>query len=278
MSLFTQKGREFSLQRADSLREAFPESSEIVDFYRQILAYQQAVTEGVGHLSVDVEEMEARIREGEVGLKAGMIDWSKYHQYLDDLLEVCSRQGSDLIKEGATSLRGMPQEASQHLIEEFLSGRGGESNDLVRFFLLSFLQPLTASLSKGIRFQKEQWLRNYCPICGFFPSVSYLADAEEGEGARFLRCLLCATDWMYNRTQCVQCGTADDRSLDYFSDEKKPYLLLQVCRECHTYIKLIDLRKEGFAVPEYEDIASVSYDLWAEEMGFAKFCKNPLGY
>ncbi len=83
---------------------------------------------------------------------------------------------------------------------------------------------------------------------------------------------------MYNRTQCVQCGTVDDRSLEYFSDEAKPYLLLQVCKGCHTYIKLIDLRKEGFAVPEYEDIASVAYDLWAEGKGFMKFCKNPLGY
>ncbi len=53
---------------------------------------------------------------------------------------------------------------------------------------------------------------------------------------------------------------------------------VQVCGECNHYIKLIDLRKDGFAVPDLDDLASVSLDLWAGERGYIKVEKNLLGF
>ena len=38
------------------------------------------------------------------------------------------------------------------------------------------------------------------------------------------------------------------------------------------------MRKEGLAVPDLEDIASVSLDLWAQEKGYVKFERNLLGF
>jgi FdhE protein len=39
----------------------------------------------------------------------------------------------------------------------------------------------------------------------------------------------------------------------------------------------VDLTKDGFAVPEVDEIATVSLNLWAEEHGYMKIETNLLG-
>jgi len=107
--------------------------------------------------------------------------------------------------------------------------------------------------------------------------VSYIADSQEVEGGRFLRCVLCNTDWLYNRNRCVNCGNEDDKEMDYYYQEENRAVQLQVCQKCGHYIKLIDMRLDGLAVPHVEDVASLVLDLWAKERGFVKFENNIFG-
>ena len=46
---------------------------------------------------------------------------------------------------------------------------------------------------------------------------------------------------------------------------------------CKTYIKSIDLTKNGRAEPLVDELASAPLDLWAREHGYAKLQNNLLG-
>ena len=43
-----------------------------------------------------------------------------------------------------------------------------------------------------------------------------------------------------------------------------------------TYVKTIDLTRDGLAVPVVDDLASVTLDLWARERGYQRLYPNLL--
>ena len=49
------------------------------------------------------------------------------------------------------------------------------------------------------------------------------------------------------------------------------------CGSCRTYVKAIDLREVGLAVPVVDELASIDLDLWAVEQGLSKLHTNLLG-
>jgi len=51
---------------------------------------------------------------------------------------------------------------------------------------------------------------------------------------------------------------------------------VECCDTCHTYIKSIDLSKNGLADPLVDELASVPLDLWAQDRGYAKLHPNLL--
>ncbi len=56
-----------------------------------------------------------------------------------------------------------------------------------------------------------------------------------------------------------------------------PYIRVECCDTCQTYVKSIDLTKNGLAEPLVDDLASVPLNLWAQEHGYAKLHPNLLG-
>jgi formate dehydrogenase accessory protein FdhE len=100
----------------------------------------------------------------------------------------------------------------------------------------------------------------------------------EGEGAkRFLLCAVCATEWEFNRIRCPACGNDDKDTLPVYTSDQFPHIRLEACDACHTYLKSIDLTKNGLAVPEVDEIAAVALDLWAADKGYTKLRVNLLG-
>jgi FdhE protein len=45
---------------------------------------------------------------------------------------------------------------------------------------------------------------------------------------------------------------------------------IEACDSCRHYVKSIDLTVDGRAIPEVDDLASLSMDLWAAREGFAR--------
>ena len=56
-----------------------------------------------------------------------------------------------------------------------------------------------------------------------------------------------------------------------------PYIRVECCDTCQTYVKCIDLTKNGLAEPLVDELASVPLNLWAQEHGYAKLHPNLLG-
>jgi formate dehydrogenase maturation protein FdhE len=115
-----------------------------------------------------------------------------------------------------------------------------------------------------------------CPSCGSKPVVGVLRG--EGDGARRgLICSLCASEWAYRRLICANCGEEDKNKLPVYVAEGIDYIRVEACDTCRTYLKSVDLTKDGFAVPEVDEIATVALNLWADENGYTKIETNVLG-
>ena len=72
-------------------------------------------------------------------------------------------------------------------------------------------------------------------------------------------------------------GDEDKDRLPVYTAEEFPYIRVETCDTCRVYLKSIDLTRHGLAVPEVDELASVSLDLWAREKGYTKLQHNLFG-
>jgi FdhE protein len=122
----------------------------------------------------------------------------------------------------------------------------------------------------------EGGVQPLCPFCGEKPVAAVLRPEGDG-GKRFLLCSLCFTEWEFRRLLCPHCGEEDKDKLPVYTAEEFPHVRVEACDSCHVYLKAIDLTKNGLAVPEVDELASVSLDLWAGEHGYTKLQTNLFG-
>ena len=141
---------------------------------------------------------------------------------------------------------------------------------LLRTIIHATLQPFLAGYARAYQdyLKKdllETWRRGDCPVCGGSPDMAFL---EKEVGARWLVCSRCDTAWLYQRLQCPYCGTMEQESLSYFSDDAEIYRLY-VCEKCKRYLKTIDLRKAGDEVLlPLERLLTAEMDRQARERGY----------
>ena len=115
-----------------------------------------------------------------------------------------------------------------------------------------------------------------CPFCGEKPVAAVLR--PEGDGAkRFLLCSLCFTEWEFRRLLCPNCGEEDKEKLPVYTAEEFPHVRVEACDTCKVYLKAVDLTRNGLAVPEVDELASVVLDIWASERGYTKLQTNLFG-
>ena len=119
--------------------------------------------------------------------------------------------------------------------------------------------------------------RAACPYCGAAPVAAVLRDEPEVKGRRTLLCSLCLVEWAFPRTRCPACGEERADRRPHHVSESWPHIRLEECGSCRTYIKAIDLREAGLAVPVIDEAASVELDLWAAGQGLSKLRTNLLG-
>ena len=120
-------------------------------------------------------------------------------------------------------------------------------------------------------------VQNICPFCGSKPVVAVLRSEGDG-GKRSLVCSRCSLEWSYRRILCPSCGEEDREKLPVFTAAEFDCVRIEACDSCHTYIKCVDLTKNGLAVPVIDELASIVLDLWAEDHGYSKLQPNILGF
>jgi FdhE protein len=238
------------IARAQELAAQFPESSNVLDFYQRIAMLQKSVFEGLAaRADTDVRTV---------------------LRHLPALTDLVKRHGPARLAES------MGVDLGNRIVAFWDSGAktaGIESEPL--FFARALLQPYAEWLSTRGRPQ-EQTQEAACPFCGGKPVAGVLRG--EGDGAkRSLICSLCATEWQYRRIVCPNCGEQNKDQLPVYTAAGIDYIRVEACDLCRTYIKSVDLTKNGHAIPAVDEIATVALNIWADEHGYVKLETNLLG-
>jgi formate dehydrogenase maturation protein FdhE len=248
--------------RALALAEQAPHAREILETYSELLALQEAtavqVPEGWG-ADADATELEPLFRT-----------------FLDGACGV----GTRAMQEQGQALLEAPAVARAAALVE---AAGGEAQVHARAFLEAVATELARRGEGPLRLgpasdvDAVEGHAQRCPACGDLALVGVLWDEPGAMGARALICGSCATEWRAPRVACVACGEADSGSLHVHVAESLPHLRVDACASCRRYLKVVDLRKRGDAVPVVEEVASIELDLWAHEAGLRKVRANVLG-
>jgi len=133
------------------------------------------------------------------------------------------------------------------------------------------LKPALQTWAQGVNqiVNLAYWRHGYCPMCGNAPA---LAEIKGKEGARHLRCTLCAASWSYPRLQCPFCNSRDHKVLGYLAveDEEEKYRL-QTCDACRNYLKVV-VTYDPIPIDQLivEDLATLHLDLVANERDFVR--------
>ena len=229
------------IARAAELEQSHPPAAELLRFYRQIAEFQKSVAQASPPVSLP--------------------------DYVRPLLTLVARVAPDALAQSADALLRAPG-----LWKTLLESPATPSEIFLSRILLQPQQETLASRSAVARASVQP----ICPFCGENPVVAILR--PEGDGAkRFLLCSLCLTEWEFRRLLCPNCGEEDKDKLPIYTAEEFPHIRLEACDTCRGYIKSVDLTRNGLAVAEVDELASVPLDLWAAENGYTKLQPNLFG-
>jgi FdhE protein len=160
------------------------------------------------------------------------------------------------------------------LLEDRLEELAGLAENLrirsaaLQFVIGQIIKPLAQDRASrlGLPADDLQWSKGYCPVCGAWPSLSFLFGQE---GQRWLKCSFCASEWRYIRTQCPFCENGDLESMEFFFSGDRQWERVEVCHKCKRYVLSLDLRDRVDSVLlEAAPIGMVYLDVLAQEKGF----------
>jgi FdhE protein len=237
------------IARSTELARKYPAARQLLNFYSEIAAFQKTVFSEANDLD---------------GLP----------RHFSALVKVVRNAGTQVLRDFV-----VPPD----LLTAYWEGQA--LTEPARFFALALLQPFAeagqlakvgqvANLRRVVNTPPS--LAALCPSCSSRPVAAILRG--EGEGAkRSLLCSLCSTEWPFRRVLCPNCGQEDKEQLPVYSAPEFPHVRVDACDVCKTYIKSVDLTRDGHAVPVVDELATVSLNLWAEEHGYTKLEPNLLG-
>jgi FdhE protein len=111
-----------------------------------------------------------------------------------------------------------------------------------------------------------------CPRCGHPPQAGCLR--SQGDGTVFsLVCSLCFHEWPAPRDRCSGCGG----EVSFHEAAELPQIRLRTCEGCRRYLHVVRLDVEPEAIPEVDEMAALSLDVWAREQGYEKTFPNLVG-
>jgi len=247
-------GYESRLARAEYLATKHPSAAPLMKFYAELARFQAPIFE------------ESRAR--------GATDPRGLVRYFQPLIELIARTGTKLLVNFAVENLRTP-EAQVDLLLTSWEDRG-TLEPPGRFYVRVLLQPFAEYLASRGDIQSNGAEHPACPFCNARPVAGVLRG--EGEGAkRWLLCSLCSTEWQFRRVLCPSCGEENKDMLPIYTAPEFPTARVEACDTCHTYLKSIDLTKDGLAIPIVDELAAVALDIWAEERGYSKVEANLLG-
>ncbi|OGP89951.1 MAG: hypothetical protein A2156_05880 [Deltaproteobacteria bacterium RBG_16_48_10] len=273
--------------RIQHLKAKRPGYAEILDFYQKVREQQERVKS-----ILKIEPILPRKEWKEFPAKEGFSLLEKKDIPLDietsfSLFQSLCRIGKganpylakqatkieEFLNSNKLDVKGL---LKQWLLEQKISGvlnELGVDKKVFQFLIESSIRPLIEATVEQLQneFDSKDWMRGSCPICGSLPFLSLL---KEEVGKRYLLCSFCGYSWRSDRMICPFCNNKDQDSLHYFYGEGEDPYRIDLCDQCHQYIKTIDLRTLPEADPSLEDLATLHLDLLASQKGFKRPIPN----
>jgi FdhE protein len=244
---------EARIARAGELAKIHSAARDLLTFYHTLLLFQKPIYEELG--SADQTGLDALLR------------------HFPALFDLVEHAGPRLLADFGREHLSTPSAREEVLLA---SWEGHASSDGGRFYARALLQPYAEHLASRRDNLASEIASPTCPFCSARPVVGVLRG--EGEGAkRSLLCSLCSTEWLFRRVVCPNCGCEEKDSLPAYTASDFADVRIEACDVCHTYIKSVDLTKNGRAVPVVDEMATVALSVWAEDRGYAKVETNLLG-
>ena len=241
------------IARAAQLASQHPSAAPLLKFYSELTHFQTPI----------FSELQS---ESKTDLRALAC-------HFPALIKLVARSGTELLTNfAAENLRS----TDAQLVLLTSTWEGGEALDpAARFYARAMLQPYAEYLaSRGD--VAANAAGSTCPFCNARPVAGVLRGEGDG-GKRWLLCSLCSTEWQFRRVLCPGCGEENKDKLPIYTAAEFPFVRVDACDTCQTYVKSIDLTKDGHAIPMVDEIATVALNIWADEHDYVKLEANLLG-
>lgn len=266
------------IQRAEKLGAQHPYATEILAFYAHVARFQQNLYERLRSGSPGVPPAVLLETQSASRRLSGLQDDAATNTLLARFPEFLAlvegnapaplaQVARELHASGPASWPGLMTQCWTHI---------DSPTDPREFLVLAFLQPYAEFARSQAELPPENSASRLCPFCQRKPALAILRPQGDG-GSRSLLCGLCLAEWEFRRLVCAACGEEEPAQLPVYTADELPHVRVECCDTCKTYIKCIDLTKNGLADPLVDELASVPLNLWAQERGFAKLHPNLLG-
>ncbi len=247
------------IERAQVLEREYPAAAEFLSFYREIARFQKQVAQSAISVAVTVTPEFLIGGYGDCHRNAFGGYGDSHRNALLALLQ-----------------RVAPEDLAQTAAVLAQFDDWDPADSAVQFITRVLTQPYAEYQARATVVDQPSGASSTCPVCGEPPVAAVLRPEGEG-GKRSLVCSLCFTEWNFRRLLCPKCGEEDQLKLPVYTAEPYPHVRIEACDTCRTYLKSIDMTRNGLAVPEVDELASVPLDLWAAENDYTKLKANLFG-
>lgn len=255
------------IQRAEELAAEHQFAAEILRFYMHVARFQQDLHQ---RLSKDFSRPEA---SNSFDHELGEPVLSALSSMFNSFLSLTEAHGPNPLAELSHELSLRRDVRPDLLNRAWLARPACDAQD---FLVQAFLQPYAELLRSQKSLRPSPHKYALCPICNRKPGFGVLRQMGDG-AARSLVCSFCLAEWEFRRLVCPGCGEENDKKLPVFTATDFDHIRVEACDACNTYLKSVDLTRNGRAEPLVDELASAPLDLWAHEHGYAKLQNNMLG-
>ncbi|MEW6328195.1 MAG: formate dehydrogenase accessory protein FdhE [Thermodesulfobacteriota bacterium] len=278
-------------ERIAWFREKMPAYRQILDFYEGIWEAQNEIKKIPDTPPIEIE---GNLKKTKLQGGFPLLDKEDFHvdvltaqKIFESVLRLGEKAPPRLREEMEKIKQAILQKAldietvlSNYLDEKFLQDIAYQLkidypalSFLVRTSVESSVKAHASAYLRNVRQFKEPipldiWSKGYCPICGSVPCMAFLG--KDG-GKRYVLCSFCGYEWQIQRLICPFCGNNDHKTLRYFFAEGDEVYWVDLCDQCHQYIKTVDSRSLDYEpVLALEDLVTLHLDILAAQQGFQR--------
>ena len=239
------------IARAEKLAHQYPSTSQLLNLYAKMAVFQKHISQKVN---------------GESGKDIRVLV-----RFVPELNRFVANTNSEFLKTALAKL-GSDGDRWTELLLEYWQKQDGVGSASEAFLAYALIQPYAQHVTSRMDIAAASDSRE-CPACGNLPQLSVLREYSNG-AKRSLTCFLCGTEWEFRRVLCPNCGEQHKDKLPVYTTDEFQQGRIEACDTCKSYIKCIDLTRDGNAVPVVDDLATLALDVWAQEQGYTRVHPN----